>query len=106
MNIEFISYTGSYPNLCCGVLTLRIDGKDVQFGQSWNNEKKCYTTENYACFWETGGCIYNTSEWDYVACKGEWKYNGHLPEEYAPYVDQIMKVFNRNVRHGCCGGCI
>lgn len=31
-NIKFISYTGEYPNLCRGVLTLKIDGKILRFG--------------------------------------------------------------------------
>ena len=26
-NVKFISYTGKYPNLCCGDLTLEIDGE-------------------------------------------------------------------------------
>lgn len=25
--VEFVSYTGKYPNLCSGVLTLKINGK-------------------------------------------------------------------------------
>ena len=32
MNIEFVSYTGEYPNLCNGILTLKIDNKIVKFG--------------------------------------------------------------------------
>ena len=30
-HVEFVSYTGNYPNLCSGDLTLRIDGKEVNF---------------------------------------------------------------------------
>ena len=26
-HVKFISYTGKYPNLCGGILTLEIDGK-------------------------------------------------------------------------------
>lgn len=33
-NVEFVSYTGKFPNLCSGVLTLRIDGENVKFGHS------------------------------------------------------------------------
>lgn len=29
--MRFISYTGDYPNLCSGVLTLEIDGKEYNF---------------------------------------------------------------------------
>ena len=31
--VKFISYTGEYPNLCSGVLTLEIDGVQYKFGQ-------------------------------------------------------------------------
>lgn len=31
-HVNFVSYTGSYPNLCSGVLTLEIDGKEITFG--------------------------------------------------------------------------
>lgn len=31
-HIKFISYTGKYPNLCSGVLTLEIDGRIIKFG--------------------------------------------------------------------------
>ena len=30
-DIEFVSYNGKYPNLCSGVLTLRVDGQIRQF---------------------------------------------------------------------------
>lgn len=28
-HVNFVSYTGSWPNLCSGVLTLEIDGKKL-----------------------------------------------------------------------------
>lgn len=31
-HVKFISYTGKYPCLCSGILTLEIDGKKVRFG--------------------------------------------------------------------------
>ena len=33
--VKFISYTGEYPNLCSGVLTLEIDGKEYKFGHNF-----------------------------------------------------------------------
>ena len=46
--IKFISYTGKYPNLCSGVFTVEIDGKEYKFGHEsadydWKNN--CY--KNY-----------------------------------------------------------
>ena len=32
--VKFVSYTGKFPNLCSGVLTLNIDGKEVKFGHA------------------------------------------------------------------------
>ena len=31
-NVKFVSYTGEYPNLCSGTLTLEIKGKKYRFG--------------------------------------------------------------------------
>ena len=43
--VEFVSYTGRYPNLCSGVLTLKINGTTYTFGCG----------QKYASFWESGG---------------------------------------------------
>ena len=48
--IKFISYTGEYPCLCMGVLTLEIDGDIIKFGNRYLNENRDYPT-----FWESGG---------------------------------------------------
>lgn len=37
-HVKFISYTGKYPNLCCGDLTLEIDGEKVIFGSMYDNK--------------------------------------------------------------------
>ena len=39
-HIEFISYTGKYPALCYGVLTLKIDNEEVAFGFDLNDREK------------------------------------------------------------------
>lgn len=31
-HVEFVSYSGKWPNLCSGELTLEIDGEEVAFG--------------------------------------------------------------------------
>lgn len=94
-NVEFISYDGKYPNLCSGTLALRIEGKVVRFG--WDKP--------LGYFWSSGGdCGYKPESYvDY----GKWIINeDELPDEYKKYVDEIDKVFNNNVPHGCCGGCL
>lgn len=88
-HVKFVSYTGKYPNLCCGDLTLEIDGKQVRFG----NEKR-------PRFWSSGGSCRGGIE------HGEWEIDvEEIPEEYRKYAAEIDRVFNENVEHGCCGGC-
>ena len=115
--VRFISYTGEYPNLCHGVLTLEIDGKEYKFGHNYSNYhydangKGIFTDEdpnnpNFDSFWRSGGCIAGDME-DLHAEKGEWEIDAYdLPEQFRDLADEIDKVFNNNVRHGCCGGCI
>ena len=38
-HVKFISYTGEYPNLCKGVLTLEIDGVEYTFGYNYRNNQ-------------------------------------------------------------------
>ena len=93
-HIEFVDYKASPYCLCHGTLTLKIDGKTVTFGNS---------TENYPSFWTSGGGI--TA--DYEAYSGEWIIDvEEIPEQYRQYAEEIDYVFNQNVMHGCCGGCI
>lgn len=35
--VKFVSYTGKSPNLCSGVLTLKIDGTQYKFGHNYMN---------------------------------------------------------------------
>ena len=93
--IEFVSYDGRYPALCYGILTLRINNKEVKFGYKGG----C----NYPPFWSSGGGING----DWCAYQGEWNiYEDMLPEHLREYVDIIDDLFNENVPYGCCGGCI
>ena len=112
--VKFISYTGEYPNLCSGVLTLEIDGKEYKFGHNYNaghydekTNKWIYTDEdlnnpNFTSFWYSGGYIDNLN-----IGKGEWNVNiEEVPEQFYDVVDEIEEVINDNIPYGCCGGCI
>ena len=106
--VEFVSYTGEYPHLCGGVLTLRIDGEEVRFGHDYGVCKSWRTDGNYDAFWVTGGeCgFYNDWSDEYVNY-GEWIVNeDELPVKYKKYINKIEEVFNANVPYGCCGGCL
>lgn len=90
--IEFEDYTGKYPCLCMGVLTLRIDGEK-------------FVASNLI---RSGGSvgIDPCSSEEYVK-EAEWDINDeNLPAELKQYREQILAVINENIPHGCCGGCI
>ncbi len=53
MSVEFVSYDGTYPNLCSGTLVVKIDGAEVSFG--WNG---C----DYPPFWISGGGVSFTKD--------------------------------------------
>lgn len=107
-HIKFIEYTGEYPNLCRGVLTLEIDGEIVKFGHDYKGFESWKTDGNYDSFWCSGGSVGFTDNWtnSYVEC-GEWEIDvNEIPEEYRKYAEEIDEVFNNNVDWGCCGGCL
>lgn len=99
-HVEFVSYTGDYPHLCGGTLTLKIDGEEYKFGNSLNEPT------NHPKFWKTGGSCGFSGHNSYVG-HDEWIINPEmLPEEIRCYADKIAEIFNENVEHGCCGGCL
>lgn len=94
LNIEFVSYNGDYPNLCSGVLQLKVEGRVLKFG--------CWGDCDYPSFWRSGGGFDD----DYNAYYGDWIISEkELPDFLKPYVDVISKLLNENVPKGCCGGC-
>ena len=105
-HVEFIEYTGCFPNLCSGTLTLKIDGEIVKFGHNYRSyDYKTHTFTDgvdYDSFWESGGGL----DGDYCPYSGEWRIDvGLIPEKYRKYSKEIDDVFNDNVPYGCCGGC-
>lgn len=89
-SVVFKSYTGDYPNLCSGDLTLVIDGEEVTFGDSKNAP--------YDSFWHSGGWFGDG--------EGEWEIDYlEIPEKYRKYAREIDEVINENIPYGCCGGC-
>ena len=104
--VEFVSYTGKYPNLCSGVLTLNIDGSEVKFGWDYQRPEEC--ANYYTPFWRSGGSwgFYNDCSESYTEID-EWVvYEEDLPEKFRKYVHEIEIVINENIPHGCCGGCL
>ena len=88
--VEFVSYDGKYPCLCMGTLTIKVDDKTYRF--------------NHAMI--SGGCICCGLDWDMWSEEGDWKVDLYEHPELEPYKEEITRVVNENVEHGCCGGCI
>jgi len=86
--VKFISYSGSYPCLCHGDLTLEINQKE-------------YVLEGWKVLMSGGGL-----DEEYDPYTGEWEidYQG-LPDEIKQYAYEIDACVNENVPYGCCGGC-
>lgn len=98
-HVEFVSYTGKFPNLCSGELTLKIDGKVVTFGSD-------YTKCEYPQFWCSGGNTFIYPDEEGVIKEPWIIYKEDLPDKYHVYLDEIREEFNSSVPYGCCGGCI
>lgn len=98
-DIKFVSYDGEYPNLCTGILTLEIDGEKKTFG---------YAGCDYRDFWTSGGrCGFLNDYSDTYLEQNEWIINKNaLPNELKNRYKEIKELFNKNVRWGCCGGCL
>lgn len=98
-HITFVNYTGAFPSLCAGILTLIIDGETVTFGPSISVAKP-----TYGRFWRSGG--YTNWATGEVVERGWCVCADELPEQYRAYADEIQEVMDANIPHGCCGGCI
>lgn len=93
--IEFVNYTGEYPCLCMGTLTLKIDGKEMSFEDGFHSGGTCWFDED---------CDAHVTE-------GDWEIDFDYPEwEELNLTDEEKKkitfLFNANVEWGCCGGCL
>ena len=88
--IEFVSYDGKYPNLCSGQLVLKINGQVREL------PRYCL---------HSGGGVWFEEGWGAAHIKtGKWSID--LPEDLEPLRKEIEKCINKNIPHGCCGGCI
>jgi hypothetical protein len=103
---EFIilSYTGEYPNLCSGKLNIIMNGESIVISN----------------FLESGGtCAYNPNrnyefadkdpDDGYEITTGPWKLYEEA-EDLEQFTKEqrnyILEWVNKNIKEGCCGGCI
>lgn len=105
-HVKFVSYTGEYPTLCSGILTLEIDGEEHIFGSFYPARTKPEGAHNK--FWMPGGGVHVIGDYDgFDVQYGAWGIDVEkLPEQFRKYAEEIDEVFNANVERACCGGCI
>lgn len=111
--IEFLKYTGHWPNLCRGDLYVRIDGQTVHFGSCYDGNAKHLEKDRhgfplYPRFWESGGCVTFDEDWSEDVEEGPWELISHdeFPEEMKSWLPELIRIFNEKVEWGCCGGCV
>lgn len=89
--VQFLSYDGSYPNLCSGTLILAIDGKPTVF------PGYCLASE---------GRVWFDDSWCEHVESGPWKitdFPSDFPHELKAVAESVVNMY---VSHGCCGGCV
>lgn len=97
-HVTFVAYSGRYPNLCSGILVLRIDGVEYKFHPYIMKP----SAEYHPSFWSSGG----GHDADWCPYQAPWCIDVKmLPEEIRQYAEEIDQLFNYHVPHGCCGGC-
>ena len=89
-HVKFISYTGEWPSLCLGTLTLEVNGRVYKLDHVLASGGTCIITDTHD----------ETTSGDWLVLKDR------LPIEIRQYYEEICLVVNKNVKHGCCGGCV
>ena len=88
--VKFISYSGRFPNLCSGTLTVEIEGQLVKI--------------RGFC---SGGSVWFDDNWYEHVEEGPWSIDDDdIPTQYLEYKNEIIACMNANVPWGCCGGCV
>lgn len=128
--IEFVSYEGKFPNLCEGLLVVRIDGRLYAFSP-YSNESL------YRSFWNRFNRTEALEDDSITKVSGfylrsggyiDWGEDGENPkivkrkwiiddkamklENGVRFIlsgeqkSELEKVINQNIELGCCGGCV
>lgn len=112
--IEFVEYTGRYPNLCSGRLFVKVDGKMISFGDyclGKRGKTKDKGVPNYTAFWTPGGSVSFDEDWDDEIKEAPWELDvqyciNKFPEDIQRLFPELIRIFNEHVPWGCCGGCL
>lgn len=106
-HVKLISYEGSWPTLCSGILTLEIDGKTYVFGPDYKKPKD--VEEYYDTFWHSkASCGFWGGDYNRPhTTKSPWVIEiREMPKELVKYSIEISRLLNEKVPWPCCGGCL
>lgn len=127
--IEFVSYEGKFPNLCEGLLVVRIDGKLYAFSPYYDSMYRSFLnrfnrtealeddsiTKVSGFYLRSGGYIdWGEDGENPKIVKGKWIIddkamkleNGERFILSGEQKSELEKVINQNIEFGCCGGCV
>ena len=125
MKVDFVSYSGRYPNLCRGILKLMINDELHIFGdystEEWVQDENgvYHFKDEYhhdKILVSTGSCGFTENYSKSFIKTGKWEIDReNLPEQFTKdmtekrkemFIRAIEDVVNENIPFGCCGGCI
>lgn len=89
-DIQFVSYSGEWPALCCGTLILKVNGVEHEFNGRLGS----------------GGSAWFDGNWYEHVEEGPWDvffYDDFFSEEKKQHIRDLV---NDNVEWSCCGGCL
>lgn len=127
--IEFVSYEGKFPNLCEGLLVVRIDGRlyafspyyDSMYRTFWNRFNRTEALEDDSItkvsgfYLRSGGYIdWGEDGENPKIVKRKWIIDDKAMklENGVRFIlsgeqkSELEKVINQNIELGCCGGCV
>lgn len=127
--IEFVSYEGKFPNLCEGLLVVRIDGRlyafnpyyDSMYRSFWNRFNRTESLEDDSItkvsgfYLRSGGYIdWGEDGENPKIVKRKWIIDDKAMklENGVRFIlsgeqkSELEKVINQNIEFGCCGGCV
>lgn len=123
--VEFVSYDGRYPNLCRGVLKLKINGELHTFGdysdEVWvkKEDGRYHFIDKYhhnSILVSGGSCGFMNNYSESYVTSGAWSIDwmemnpelleGLTEDERDALLREMTTVINDNIPYGCCGGCL
>lgn len=111
MAIVKAKWSGSYPCLCVGEWTLKVDGKDVSKKIPEDLRKSSMNTYGTYQSWHFEDWLEVFEDYSDGLCCEEWiKENDYWLNEITDNRDTKILIYNaineQDFRSGSCGGCI